>query len=183
MNSLWRWRCMQRPITLPSSTLRGGEQGGGAMPFVIVGHGLTAGGLDRQTRLAAVEGLYLALLVEREHDGVGRRIDIEADDVDELGGKAGISRVLEGTQPMRLQFVRPPDALYRAQRDANGFGHRPAGPMDRLVRRFGAGQRHHPRRGFRGNRRLAGPADLVAQQTFNPDLGKALLPAPHGSAG
>jgi hypothetical protein len=38
---------------------------------------------------------------------------------------------------MRLQLVRPPDALYRTQRDANGFGHRPAGPMGRLVRRFG----------------------------------------------
>jgi hypothetical protein len=79
-----------------------GEQGGRAMPFVIVRHGLTASGLDRQTRLGAVEGLDLALLVEREHDGVGRRIDIEADDVDELGGKAGIARVLEATQPMRL---------------------------------------------------------------------------------
>jgi hypothetical protein len=80
----------------------GGEQGGGAVPFVIVGHGLAASGLDRQTRLAAVESLDLAFLVEREHDGVGRRIDIEADDVDELGGKAGIARVLEATQPMRL---------------------------------------------------------------------------------
>src|SRR4029077_12290137 len=42
----------------------GGEQSGGAMPFVLVGHGLTASGLDRQTRLGAVEGLDLALLVE-----------------------------------------------------------------------------------------------------------------------
>ena len=42
-----------------------GEQGGGAVPFVIVGHGLTASGLDRQPRLAAVEGLDLALLVDR----------------------------------------------------------------------------------------------------------------------
>jgi len=49
-----------------------------------------------------------------------------------------------------------------------------------LVRRFGAGQRHHPRRGFHCNRRLAGLAGLVAKQTVNPALGKALLPAPHG---
>ena len=137
------------------------------MPFVIVGHGLTASGLDWQTRLAAVEGLDLALFVDREHDGMGRRIDIEADDVDELGSKAGIARVLEGTQPMRLQFVRPPDALYRAQRDANGFGHRPAGPMGRLVRRFGAGQRHHPRDDFRASgsalRPATGRSDLDRQ--------------------
>jgi len=49
----------------------GGEQGGGDMPIVIVGHGLTASLLDRQTRLGAIERLDLALLVEREHDGVG----------------------------------------------------------------------------------------------------------------
>ena len=45
--------------------------------------------------MGAVERLDLALLVEREHDGMGWRIDIEANDVDELGGKAGIARVLE----------------------------------------------------------------------------------------
>ena len=73
-----------------------GVQGGGAVPLVIVRHGLAAPRLDRQTRLGAVEGLDLALLVEREHDGVGRRIDIEADDVDALDGKAGIARALEG---------------------------------------------------------------------------------------
>ena len=80
---------------------------------------------------------------------------------------------------MRLQFIRLADALYRAQRDANGFGHRPAGPMGRLVRRLGTGQRRHPRRDFRRNRRLAGLAGLVAQQTVDPALGKALLPSPH----
>ena len=51
--------------------------------------------------------------------------------------------------------------------------------MGRLVRRLGAGQRHHPRRGFRRDRRLAGLAGLVAQQTLDPALGKALLPPPH----
>jgi hypothetical protein len=42
--------------------------------------------------------------------------------------------------------------------------------VGRLVRRFGAGQRHHPRRGFRCNRRFAGLAGLVAEQTLNPAL-------------
>ena len=32
-----------------------GEQGGGAVPLVIVRHGLAAPGLDRQSRLGAVE--------------------------------------------------------------------------------------------------------------------------------
>src|SRR6516164_6607673 len=88
-------------------------------------------------------------------DRMGRRIDIEPDDVGQLGGKTWIARALEGAQPVRLQLVRPPDALDRTQRNADGFGHRPAG-------------------GYCRQRRLARLAGLVAQQTVNPALGKAL---------
>ena len=115
-----------------------GEQGGGAVPLVIVCHGLAAPGLDRQSGLGAVEGLDLALFVDRQHHRMRRRIDIEPDNVGELGGKAGIARSLERAQPVRLKFVRPPDALHRTHRDADGFGHRPACPVGRLVRRRGA---------------------------------------------
>src|SRR5947208_7022106 len=66
-----------------------------------------------------------------------RGIDIEPNDVAELGGEAGIARALEGAQAMRLQ-VRPPDALHRAQREPHRLGHRTAGPMGRLMRRLGA---------------------------------------------
>jgi len=110
---------------------------------------------------------------------MGWRIDIEPDNVRQLGGKARIARALEGPQPVWLQFVGPPDALHRTHRDTSGTSHCPAGPMGRLVRRLGAGQRHHPRRRFRRDRRLAGLPGLVAQQTLNPHLGKALLPTPH----
>src|SRR6516165_1741795 len=44
-----------------------GEQGGRAVPLVIMRHSLTTPRLDRQPRLGAVEGLDLALFVEREH--------------------------------------------------------------------------------------------------------------------
>src|SRR5215470_10442617 len=47
------------------------------------------------------------------------------------------------------------------------------------MRRLGAGQRHHLRGDFCRDRRLAGLAGLVAQQTANAALGKALLPPPH----
>ena len=169
----------------------GGEQGSRAVPLIIVRHGLAAPGLDRQSRLGAVERLDLALFVDRQYHGVGRRIDprvrpmagpragAKPDDVGELGGKAGIARALERAQPVRLKFVRPPDALHRTQRDAVGFGHRSPGPVGRLVRRGGARQCHHLRRGFRRERRLAGLAGLVAQQTLDPALGKAQLPPPH----
>jgi len=41
----------------------------------------------------AVEDLDLALFVNRQHDRMGRRIEVEPDDVGELGGKAGIASV------------------------------------------------------------------------------------------
>jgi len=67
----------------------GGEQGGRAMALIVVRHGLATPGLDRQPGLGAVERLDLAFLVEREHHGMRRGIDIEADDVAELGRKTG----------------------------------------------------------------------------------------------
>src|SRR5260370_40050575 len=79
-----------------------GEQGSGGVALVVVRHGLAAPGLDRQSGLGAVERLDLALFVEREHHGVGRRIDIEPDDVGRFGGKAGIARALKGPQAMWL---------------------------------------------------------------------------------
>src|ERR1700747_2544604 len=86
-----------------------GEQGGGAVPLVIVRHGLAAARLDWQSGLRAVEGLDLALFVNRQHDGMRRRIDIKPNDVSQLGDKARIARAFEGAQPVRLQFLPPPE--------------------------------------------------------------------------
>ena len=55
-----------------------GEQRGGAVPLVVVGHRAGAALLHRQAGLGAVERLDLALLVDREHDGVRRRVDDRA---------------------------------------------------------------------------------------------------------
>ena len=64
-----------------------GEERGGAVALVVVGHGAEPSLLHRQAGLGAVERrrLDLALLVHRQHDGVRRRVDIEPDDVPELG--------------------------------------------------------------------------------------------------
>jgi hypothetical protein len=123
------------------------------------------------------------------------RVDVEADDVFELGRELGIARALEGADAMRLEVVglpatgsqgRPPvvaperRALHRAQRDPRRLGHGAAGPVGRLAQRLGAGQRHHPLHGLIAERRFAGLAGGVAQQPVDPGLGEALLPAPHG---
>jgi hypothetical protein len=46
-----------------------GEQRRGAVPLVIVCHGSEPALLQRQAWLGAIEGLDLALLVDRQHDG------------------------------------------------------------------------------------------------------------------
>ena len=60
---------------------------------------------------------HMRLLVEREHDRVLGRVDVEADDVRELGGERGVVGALEGAHAVRLQVVRGPDPLHRAQPD------------------------------------------------------------------
>jgi len=90
--------------------VQGGEQGGGAVALVIVGHGGATSFLHRQTGLGAIEGLDLALLVEAEHHSVGGWIDIEADHLFELLGEFGIVGELERAHPVGLQPVPLPDA-------------------------------------------------------------------------
>src|ERR1044072_392650 len=92
---------------LAFENVEGCEQGGGAMPLVVVREGCGAALLHRQARLSSVERLDLALLVNRQNDGVVRRIDIKADDVAQLGDELR----LEPTYSVRMQAVRPPDAL------------------------------------------------------------------------
>ena len=59
------------------------------MPLVVVCHGLAAPGLDRQPGLGAVERLDLAFFIDRQHHRMGRRIDIEPNNISELVGKLG----------------------------------------------------------------------------------------------
>src|SRR5437763_7538486 len=91
------------------------EQGGGAIALVIVRHGASPALLQRQARLGSVERLDLALLVDRQHDGMGRRIDIEPDNVVQLGGELRVGGQLELAHPMRLQSVAAPDFSLRAK--------------------------------------------------------------------
>jgi hypothetical protein len=46
-------------------------------------------------------GLDLRLLIDTEDHGVGGRIDIQADDVADLGGELRIVGKLEGADPVR----------------------------------------------------------------------------------
>src|SRR5437764_5755497 len=139
------WRDAQRPIGgLPSNRPSTDVPDTGSQvknlavdgkhPIQIVCHGPALAGFERQARLGSVESLDLRLLVDGQHDGMCRRAHIEADDVLDLLGESGVLGALEGSQSVRLQPMRLPDALDRAQREAHGSGHRAPSPMGRLSR-------------------------------------------------
>jgi hypothetical protein len=87
--------------------VEGCEQRGRAVALVVVRHRPGAALLHRQARLGPVEGLNLALLVDRQHHSMSRRIDVQPDDVLDLGGELGIGRQLEAADLMGSQAVRP----------------------------------------------------------------------------
>src|SRR5262245_10226805 len=114
--------------------VEGGKQRGSAVALVVMRHRPATARFQRQARLRAVERLDLRFLVNAEHDRMGRRIDIEADNVPQLRYKIGVARQLELACPVRLQAVRPPDPLHRTDADPDRFGHHRSGPMRRLAR-------------------------------------------------
>jgi hypothetical protein len=143
-----------------------------ALPFLI-----------GQTRLGAIERLDLALLVNRQDQAVRRRVDVQADDVLELGGELRVFGQLEGPDAVGLETVRPPDPLHRAQADPGRLGHCPAGPVGRLAGRLAQGQLDHPLDHRRGQRRLAWRPALVAQQPVDARGHEPRLPAPYRRLG
>ena len=62
-----------------------------------------------------------------------RRIEVQADHVAQLGRERRIGGQLEAPYPVRLETVRRPDPLHRAQRYAADRRHGAAGPMGRLA--------------------------------------------------
>ena len=109
---------------------------------------------------STVERLDLAFLVHRHprrapaDRGRGRRCR-------SAWWRTRIARTLEAAHTMRLSLCAASDALHRTELgNARSFSHRPTRPVRRLMRRFGAGQRHVrapplQRSGLPGLRRLS----------------------------
>ena len=158
--------------------VEGSEQGRGAMTFVVMSHGDGPPLLHRQARLGAVARLNLALLIYRQNDGMVRRIDIEADDVAQLGDELRIIGQLELTHPVGLQAMGAPDALDRTDADPDRFGHGRARPMGRVRGRASQGQGHHAFGNIWAQWRDARRSRLVAPQPGSTVRAKPLLPTP-----
>lgn len=95
------------------------EQRRRTVAFVVVGHSAGAALLHRQAGLDAAERLDLRLLVDRQHHRMGRRIDIQADDIRQLWAKAGSFDSLKwrqrcGLRPCAFQIACTVDAAMPA---------------------------------------------------------------------
>src|SRR3984893_3213636 len=110
------------------------EQGGGAIAFVIVGHGTGTPLLHGQSRLSAVEGLDLALFVDAEDKRLVWWIEVEPDHVLHLGREVLVARDFEGFDQMRLEPVRTPYALDTAVGDPCSRSHAAQAPVGRIRR-------------------------------------------------
>jgi hypothetical protein len=146
-------------------------------------HGAGSPLLERQAGLRSVEGLDLALLVERQDDSMGGRRDIKADDVAEFVDELRIIGKLELPNPVRLEAMGAPDPVNRTGADARFASHQRGRPVGRLTRRRLTRPGRYPGDQLRGQRRDARRTGLVAQQAFHPFLHEPLLPPPHARFG
>ena len=114
---------------------------------------------------------------------MGGRVEVEPDDVAQLGGEERIVGKLELPDAMRLQPVAAPDTLDRTDADAACLGHGGSGPVGGLARRIGQRAGDHLPNLLRRQRWDARRPGLVAQQPVHPFVHEPLLPAPNGGLG
>lgn len=110
-----------------------GEERGGAVPFIVMGHGPAPPLLHGQPGLGAIQGLDLILLVRTEDQGFVGRIEIESDHIRRLLDELRVSPELEGACLMRLEAMELPDAV-------DGFGAHPHHRSQRPGRPMSGGQ-------------------------------------------
>jgi hypothetical protein len=77
--------------------LQGGEQGGGAVPHIVVAAAFRAAGLHREHLLGPVQRLDLGLLIHAQHNRVLRRRQVQPDHVADLGDDQTVKPVLSSS--------------------------------------------------------------------------------------
>ena len=116
-------------MTSPGGHVQRGEQRGRPVAGVVRGPALRLAGGHRQQGLRAVQGLHLALLVDRQDDGILRRAHVQADDVADLLDEVGVGGELEGLAEVGLEAEGPPDAADGRLRQPDGLGHVAGAPV------------------------------------------------------
>ena len=111
----------------PIEHAQGRKERGRAVSNIVVRLPLGHVGLQRQHRARAVEGLDIALFIDREHDGSRWRIQIQPHDVAEFFDEARVFRVLKPLESMRLQPMLMPNAADHRGGGGKGRGERGGG--------------------------------------------------------
>src|SRR5260370_32979264 len=135
--------------------------------------------LERQARLRAVEGLDLALLVDRKHQGFVGRGKIETDDILDLGDEVRVVGDLEVAHQMRFEPVLFPDALHARMADTHRIGHAAHTPVRGVGRPFLDCFLDRPELDVVGNRLAAGRLGASLDEAADAGLDEVVLPAPY----
>src|SRR5258708_25266449 len=105
------------------------EQGRHAMACIVVTASLDLTRAHRQHRLATIERLNLALLVDAQDQRMLGRRHVKPDNSAYLLHEQGIGRKLEAFRAVRLQPEGSPDTMDGRGRVIDGVGHRPQAPV------------------------------------------------------
>ena len=155
-----------------------GEERGGAMALVVMGHRRRTSLLEGQARLRPIKRLNLGFLIDTEHNSAIRRVEVEADDLGDLLLEHRVVRYLEAPHDMRLQPGIGPDASHTGSRNTHRLGHRRAAPVRGIRRGLLHGLRDHLQPDLpRKPRHPRGPR-FVALKPRHPSLERPFLPAP-----
>jgi hypothetical protein len=113
----------------PGGDLQRGEQGGGAMAAIVVRAPLGPVRPDAAHGLGALQGLDLGLLVDAEHDRALGWVQVEPDDVVDLGGQFRVGGELERLGSPGLHAILASDPGDAVAADAELAGQQPGRPV------------------------------------------------------
>jgi len=155
------------------------EQVGRAVALVVVGHRAGPARDHRQAWLGAVDRLALGLLIEAEHHRPLGRVQVQPDDIDELGLELRGVGDLERADLPGLEVVVGPDLGDRVFAEPEPLGQQPGRPVRPAVVRLVLAA-HPDDLGDRalGQRGLAAPSLGDLPDAVHALLGKPSPPAP-----
>src|SRR5579862_1182679 len=145
------------------------------MPIVLEAVALGPPGAKRQHRVEAIERLDRGLLIDTEHCGMLRWIDVEPYDIGGLALEVGIIRGQVALQAMGFKPGAPPDPRNHHMIDPQRPRQLAAAPVSRAITGCAPGPRQDS--GFQPRRARTHRTPLMAgEQARQPLLRKAGLP-------
>ncbi len=102
---------------LTGSCVQGREQGRGPIPYIVMSAFRGPVNIGGPWWLGAVQGLDLWFLVDRQDDGIRRRVQVETNDIDHFLLEVGVGRELERTLAMWLKAIFTPQVSHKIMGD------------------------------------------------------------------